>query len=450
MKKILLIALLLSSIIHSQNIDVKVKGLANWRASLFSIKLNKSNFIQSVVSDNQGQFKIPGKNLHKGFYRLMFDNKRWLNFLYTGNDIKIETANSNLFGNLKVIRSEDNKAYYKFLRLNSDYKIWQKKLNDANLKYSSNDRNLAQIKKKYADVYHKYRSFIIKFSKSKKNSFISRYIRSAAEPKIKTDIKISDQRKYLKEHFWDNVDFSSAVLLNSDLYVNKTIEYLNLFNTKHFNKNLQNKEYQNAVDMILSKAKTNLRIYKQMTSYLIKGFKKLGLSNVIDYIVDNFVIRDDLCLDSKTENLIQMRIDQATKLKKTAKVPDIKLPDINGSTAELYKITANKILVLFYSSYCPHCKKFLPKLLKFYTGKGAGKFKIYGISLDTDKNKWQMYVKKNGYNWINVSDLKGWKSKVTYDFYVYATPTMFLVDKNFKIIDKPKTIEDLKNDLLIN
>jgi hypothetical protein len=48
-------------------------------------------------------------------------------------------------------------------------------------------------------------------------------------------------------------------------------------------------------------------------------------------------------------------------------------------------------------------------------------------------------------NWINVSDLKGWNGNAVKDYFIYATPTMFLVDKYKKIISKPMNIEQVKN-----
>jgi len=450
MKKILVILLLLSTTIQAQNISVKVKGLENWQASLMSIELGKSDFIKSITSDSNAQFKIPNDKLHKGLYRLIFNKKLWLKFIYDGKDINIESDKNNLLESLKVTESSVNQTYYKYLKLTSAYKSEKKKLQKASLKFPENDERIKRLKKKFAYTSDKYWSFINKFSKSKSESFIARYIRSAAEPKIESGLEIQNKRKYLEEHFWDNVDFSSAVLLNSDLYINKTIEYLNYFKNNHLKKDLQEKEYERAVNIILNKAKVNQRIYKRMTEYLINGFKKMGLRNVIDYIVDNFVITDDLCLDSRTENFIQMRINQSTKFKKNVKVPNIKLNDFTGKTVDLYNVNADKILILFYASTCPHCRKLLPKLNKLYSSNKFGKFEIYGISLDTDFNAWQSYIKKNKFNWINVSDLKGWKSKASKNLYIYSTPTMFLVDKNFKIIDRPNNIEDLKADLLIN
>ena len=44
---------------------------------------------------------------------------------------------------------------------------------------------------------------------------------------------------------------------------------------------------------------------------------------------------------------------------------------------------------------------------------------------------------------INLWDEKGWEGKTAEDYYIYATPTMFLVDKENKIISKPMTINEL-------
>ena len=39
--------------------------------------------------------------------------------------------------------------------------------------------------------------------------------------------------------------------------------------------------------------------------------------------------------------------------------------------------------------------------------------------------------------WITSSDLKGWEGQAARDYYVFATPTMYLLDANNKIMVKP-------------
>jgi hypothetical protein len=40
--------------------------------------------------------------------------------------------------------------------------------------------------------------------------------------------------------------------------------------------------------------------------------------------------------------------------------------------------------------------------------------------------------------------MKGWESRAVMDYYIYATPTMFLLNKDRKIIGKPLTVDELK------
>jgi len=74
--------------------------------------------------------------------------------------------------------------------------------------------------------------------------------------------------------------------------------------------------------------------------------------------------------------------------------------------------------------------------LQFYTNRTNNEFEILAISLDTYYSEWQNYIECNKFTWINVSYLKGWKNKVSYDYYKYDTPTMFFL---INILEELKT-----------
>ena len=54
--------------------------------------------------------------------------------------------------------------------------------------------------------------------------------------------------------------------------------------------------------------------------------------------------------------------------------------------------------------------------------------------MDTSRTDWLNFLRINNLNWLNVSDLEGWDGKAASDYSIYATPTMFLVDRNMNLI----------------
>jgi len=54
-------------------------------------------------------------------------------------------------------------------------------------------------------------------------------------------------------------------------------------------------------------------------------------------------------------------------------------------------------------------------------------------------------MQKNCFGWINVSGLKSLDSKAANNYFLYATPSIILLDKNIKIIPKPLSLEELRN-----
>ena len=66
------------------------------------------------------------------------------------------------------------------------------------------------------------------------------------------------------------------------------------------------------------------------------------------------------------------------------------------------------------------------------------------VSLDTDKEEWTKFAEIYSPDLINLSDLNGWESKVALDYFIYATPSMFFIGDDGKIIAKPTTLASFR------
>jgi peroxiredoxin len=447
MKNLALSIILLLSVNFSiaQIINLRIVDLIEKKAVLASLSGEKISFIDSISVNNKREFDFKLEKHNSGIYRLKFNNKNWLDFIYDNEDAEIETNANNISDSLKVIKSKSNKIYYEFIKLNKDYKTKSELLQLILARYPKEDDYYQATKEKLIQVQEDYFHFVNVIAQAIPNSFIARYVGSAQLPVIDTSILSEQQLTFLKTHALDNVDFNDDGLIYSDAFTNKTIEYLTYYRNPQLPLELLEKEFMSAIDTILGKAKVNDIVYTHIVEYLLDGFKKFGFDNVINYIVGNYVIKDDLCLDQKLTTTLDRRIQQARNFKVGSVVPNIILPDSTGSLFELSKINTDMILIIFYASWCPHCQTLLPQIYELYKFQKEKQFEVITISIDTLRTDWLKFIRTNNLNWMNVSDLKGWVGQATKDYYIYATPTMFLVDNERKVISMPKSVGEINN-----
>jgi len=63
------------------------------------------------------------------------------------------------------------------------------------------------------------------------------------------------------------------------------------------------------------------------------------------------------------------------------------------------------------------------------------------ISLDTKPQEFIEFTKE--FPWLSVCDFKSWDCQAVQDYYVFSTPTMFLLDKDRKIVLRPNSTEQI-------
>ncbi len=442
---LLLLFLALQSLLFSQTVRFEVTGLNESKAYIFSLSGEKTSFMDTLLSTDKTNFtlNIDQYRYPFGFYRFICKNTL-IDFVYDGKDIVLKTNAKYPVDSMSVAASESNSLYYRFLKLNRAYKTKSELLFLMLAKFPKDDDYYQTTKNRLLALQKEYGDFVSSQSQKEPKSLIARYIRSAQLPLVDSELPPEKQLLFLRAHALDHVDFTDVELTLSGLFSEKVIEYLMYFRNPQLTKEQLEKEFQGAVDSVLIKARKDAYVYQHVTEYLVDGFKKFGFDEVVDYIIENYVIKDDICLNEKLETTLQLRMQQAKRFKIGAVVPDITLQTVEGKELPLSKIPAEKTLMIFYASWCPHCKEMLPKLAQIYNTQAKEKFEIVAVSLDTNKTDWQKFTSENNFTWINASDLKGWKGKAANDYSIYATPTMFLINNKLELLAKPANPEDVK------
>ncbi len=141
--------------------------------------------------------------------------------------------------------------------------------------------------------------------------------------------------------------------------------------------------------------------------------------------------------------LLQDLIDK-TKLTAIGNpAPDFTSNDVNDKPVTLSSFKGKYILVDFWASWCGPCRLENPNIVKAYHKYHDKGFGIFGVSLDDTKSDWIQAIKKDGLDWTQVSDLKGWKAAAVSLYGVNGIPMNYLLDKNGIIVAKGLRGEEL-------
>ena len=120
----------------------------------------------------------------------------------------------------------------------------------------------------------------------------------------------------------------------------------------------------------------------------------------------------------------------ATELVKPGtKAPDFKLKTSDGKNLKLSNYKGKYVVLDFWASWCPDCRKDIPEVQRMYNKFHAKGVEFIGVSFDTNKDAWVNALKKYGIVYPQVSELKKMReSAVAQSFGVKWIPSMVLVN----------------------
>lgn len=123
----------------------------------------------------------------------------------------------------------------------------------------------------------------------------------------------------------------------------------------------------------------------------------------------------------------------------------------DGEKLSLDRFKGKIVLVDFWASWCPPCRAEMDGFVKLYNEYNEKGFEIIGISFDEDKEKFEAFIEEKKMAWPQYFDGKGWENEIGPKYMIQSIPTLYLLDREGKIITNDlsgSNLEDLLKKLL--
>ncbi len=445
--RFLLSVVLIAIFSLTSNAQYKIEGTIeaylNKKLVLLEYFGDKHIFVDSTQTNGQGWFSFEmDEKDPAGLYSLAIGKTPLFNLIYNHENVslKFEAGKSAL---PEFIFSIENLIYYDYLVQSQKYSRKAGQVVDILRFYPETDSFYHYTEDYFQSLQLEFRAYSRRIIREYPGMYVTGIISSDKPVMIPEEMNWNEYIAFMQSHYLDETDFSDTSLLNSNVFTGKAIDYLGFYTLNNGNKELQEQVFIQAVDTILNKAIVNGKVYNFIMQYLIEGFDMYGFDHVISYIAENYEPAGT-CVDEDRKSELEKRMENLRRLAVGNIAPDIIIEGILGNKTRLADINKDLTVIMFWASWCPHCNSMIPGLKELYHAPGLPEFEILAISIDTSASDYNMALSMNTTPWINYTEFKGWNSTAAEDYSIYATPTMFLLDRNRKILARPVSVYDLK------
>jgi peroxiredoxin len=393
-----------------------------------------------------------------GMYRLILGKTRvaeimneppqQLDFIFNNEILVFETDFKSPDDSLRVLQSEENKVWFAFNKQEKEFRAQIREL-EMEVNYFqaqgvgvfNSDNAVTNRITHYNRLQKERDELITKTVTQYPNLFASKLIKMYCEPFLDGNLSEQQRKEVFKNNFFTQLDFAHEALINTSIYTEKAFQFLMAYAQKGLIREQQEQEFVKATEIILQNAEKNPVVYEFILDYLVRGFEKMNLENVLKSIANKY---EGTTCQTDEKTTLERRMAFLKYMTVGATVPDFTLTDINGDPVTLSEVQKEKTVLIFWASWCPHCNDVLPQIKSWQKQQKSNDFEIVAISLDTSETEWKNKITELGIeSWYNLSDLNSWDGEVATKYNIYATPTILSIDKKRKIVNPQLSLNDL-------
>jgi len=387
---------------------------------------DEGKLVKTVKTDLNGSFEFSFEGQEKGLYRLFLDSEDYFDLIFYNENIEFTTKMANPQYNLQVLVSEENIQLYSYLVENyiSDYKI---DVLTQMLDIYPDGKFRNKVESELAKEKKQKNKNVDKAIKQNPNSFTGKYLVYFKEISVPSKYNEAEKAEFLRKNYLKNYKMSDIELLNSNAYQTVVINYFKLFRS-----NDPETYYLAAKEVMDYIFFEDPKIVNSVFEYILAGFESLGLDEQAAKLSLDF---GDVCSDG--DGSLKMRIKSNTELSIGKKAPDFTTTTLGGKEFTLSEMTTEYTLIIFWATWCEHCQVTMPRLATAGSIFAEADMQVVAVSIDSDEAVLRSFLIENQMPWDVICEYKGWDGDIVINYAIYATPTMYIVDKDLNIIAKP-------------
>ena len=438
---------------NGYEIDITINDLRD-STVFFAYHLGDKQYIKDTVKlDQTGHGIVRGKDiLPQGIYMIVLPGRKYFELLISDDQhFSVTCTFSDYFNTLKFTGSEENSA---FIEYQKKWLIMQKRAGAISKRIQNNKQNndslkiLGSIQKDQEENMKTYLKSVISVNDNNLLATLVKALLPVDVPEFSVPFGFANpdsvrwirNYNYNKDHFFDNIDLKDERLLRTPiLYARLEAFFTNVL--------IQSPDSINKeIDKLLYKCSANYKVYQFVSVFLFNHFREseiMGQDAVLVKLADEIYLSgkaDWVTKEFKDDLRKQIDLIRPNLIGKKAQ--NLVMDSFKGIFISLYDVEKEFTILYFWEPDCGHCKEATPKLKAFYDKPKDYSLEVFAVCTTTDKAKWTRYIEDNKLPWIN-----GWDPQRSshFDFYynVQSTPTIYILDKNKKIIAKKLGIEEI-------
>lgn len=439
---------LVSMALKAQTISGNLSGMPNERIELEGFSGLGTYAISNGLTDAKGNFKLNYGLTDYGVGYLRSSNDKTFIVILNEENVYLEGVNLTDFDSLHFKKGKENTLLEQYAREQPIHEqalsAWDylEKIYKQYTLFNNESKILEIIEVEKKRINQKDQLFL---NQLPANSYVKWYL-----PVRKLVSSISVIAQYRTAEIPQTIqafretDFSDIRLYKSGLYKNLMESHFWLIENSGQPLDTVFVESNVSIDVVLKSLNKNKQQYNEAVSYLFNLMEKKSLFKSAEYLALKALNESEAILDAN----LAKRLEYYRVMVNGAIASDIKFEGTllkNGKQLEtptnLSNFNSPYTLVVFGASWCESCSEEMSKLIPLY-GKWKEKgLEVVFISLDTDPQAFQSYTSIMPF--YAACDFKKWDTQSAKDYFVYASPTFFLLNQSREIVLKPTSVAQI-------
>lgn len=447
MKKLLVFILVLShNGFFGQSITGQLFKLNNQSIKLEGFSGLKTYPISSTTIDEKGNFKLSYSKADYGVGYLMSADEKPLFVILSGEEIEIVGEGLSYTETLKITKGEENQWFEQYAKEHPRREqalsawVYLEKIYSLDSLFAVNETPKNAIQTEKLRIKNEDVAFLENLPKS---SYVSWFL-----PTRKLVSSVSAIAQYRTEEIpttisaFRKLDYTDPRLYKSGLFKDAIESHFWLLENSGNPLDKFFEEMKVSIDAMMEKLVSNEEIFNEVTDYLFDLLEKHSLFQASEYLALKVLNEGSCTININLAN----QLETYRAMKKGNIASDMvfdKSNFVNPNTTltKLSNIKSKYTVVVFGASWCPKCNDELPEIAKLYDKWKSKDVEVVFIALEEDKNSFTDFSET--FPFPSYSDLKKWESKIAKDYYVFSTPTMFLLDSKREIILRPNSVKQM-------